>query len=398
MTKNSKTILLSHQIKRILDMFFNIFMAAYFLKITDGNLRLVSGFNLLYYICCMILFFLYSFTLKNKNITKAYRIGILSQVSIIVVLMIMKTSVIKYFYILAILKGLSTALYWLPYHILVYDANKEEDRKKYFSIEHIVHSIVGVVLPVSIGLILSYSSYNILFVTLLAISAVGFVYTLKIEKHINERKVNYKKFINKIKQHGSKSMMSIYISYIFSGMTQTGALNKLIVVATFMIFKNEFGLGVVKSILAVVSITVSYIVGKYIHEKYYGINIFISGFLLFILTLNLGLNFTKLNFLLYNIALYSAIPIIHILDCTVGMNILKDINIEKYRIEHISFREVFLSTGRVISYAIVIFAVFNDYTLSSITNLIVMFTFAILLRAIYLSKATKEKKVLSYSK
>ena len=107
-----KKIVFTHSINSIVSKFTSLFLAIYFLKITDGNFISVVLYYTLKYSLNAIFSFLSLKFLNKNNVLKFYRIGLFSNGFCLFVLLLLGNNVKDYIYLFAVLDCATSLLYW----------------------------------------------------------------------------------------------------------------------------------------------------------------------------------------------------------------------------------------------------------------------------------------------
>lgn len=110
-----KKIVFTHSINSIVSKFTSLFLAIYFLKITDGNFISVVLYYTLKYSLNAIFSFLSLKFLNKNNVLKFYRIGLFSNGFCLFVLLLLGNNVKDYIYLFAVLDCATSLLYWSAY-------------------------------------------------------------------------------------------------------------------------------------------------------------------------------------------------------------------------------------------------------------------------------------------
>lgn len=127
-----KKIVFTHSINSIVSKFTSLFLAIYFLRITDGNFVSVVLYYTLKYSVNGVFSFLSLKLLNKQNVLNVYRTGLLSNGLCLLVLLCLGNNIKDYIYLFAILDCATSLLYWSSYKMILYNFKNDEQFKKYF--------------------------------------------------------------------------------------------------------------------------------------------------------------------------------------------------------------------------------------------------------------------------
>ena len=192
-----KKIVFTHSINSIVSKFTSLFLAIYFLKITDGNFISVVLYYTLKYSLNAIFSFLSLKFLNKNNVLKFYRIGLFSNGFCLFVLLLLGNNVKDYIYLFAVLDCATSLLYWSAYKMILYNFKNDSQFKKIFSYNSMVTSLISIISTIGMGYIIVNASYSVLFViiiTLVLIAVITSFYFDKYTFNINPIKISNMKY------------------------------------------------------------------------------------------------------------------------------------------------------------------------------------------------------------
>ena len=131
-----------------------------------------------------------------------FRTGVITNFIYILAIVVLRERVIDYLWLLAILYGFSTSLYYLPFNLFITNKIKNENRTRYETKNEIVASIINIIIPVLLGSIITVTNYRLTAFIILFISFVQIAlsFFLKPIEETNE-KFKLKEVYNKIKNN-----------------------------------------------------------------------------------------------------------------------------------------------------------------------------------------------------
>ena len=329
-------------------MFVNLFLAAYFLRITS-SLAIVSEFFICLYATFALVFLLIGNAVKNGRGIKIYRVGILAYAAFFLIIILLGENSCSHVLLLGIVFGIADALYWLPYHIIRYEINTPEDRVLAFGAEKSLDNVLKIISPIFIGYILS-KSYLPIFILLVVCTGIAFGLSYKIpDACIGEKfgKINFRKFVESVAKNNVK-IKAAYSGELLRGLNYIGALETTIQMMIFITFTSEFTLGKLTSGFAVAQIFIAYLVGKLLPKELFKNTVVISAGLLFLSTILMVLKISEAAIVFYGAIFAMTVPTLNILQTSYSFNVMEK---KEYRVEHMIAREFFRNTGRVLGFA-----------------------------------------------
>lgn len=381
-----KKIIISHGAHSLISKFNNIFLGIYFLKLTEGNIPSVILFYLIQFICTPIFSYIVCRIINKNNILKIYRIGILSNSLIFVVLFLLGKNILNYIYLFAIIQNFIGMLYWESYKNIIYNFEGNEQYIKLNSYTNIVNNIISIFSIIGMGYMIANLSYIYLFLTIFIISFIAFLITFKMKIE----NIKIEKFSNSNIKYllKDKQAKSIYRIVFFEGMGYCGALTTAIQLIIFLNLGTEFDLGILNALFSLVGIITAIIVKKYLKKDRYTISYIISAISIIISTIPILFS-TKLNyFISYNIIFSIAYQITSILMNVAVFNIKENLILNKYRLEYTFVQESIHAIGKVIGEIILLFVVTFSYSLINMQIVVAILSITILFQAIEFRKYT----------
>ena len=370
-----KKIVFTHSINSIVSKFTSLFLAIYFLKITDGNFISVVLYYTLKYSLNAIFSFLSLKFLNKNNVLKFYRIGLFSNGFCLFVLLLLGNNVKDYIYLFAVLDCATSLLYWSAYKMILYNFKNDSQFKKIFSYNSMVTSLISIISTIGMGYIIVNASYSVLFViiiTLVLIAVITSFYFDKYTFNINPIKISNMKYAFKDKQ-----AKEIYKIVFLEGMGFRGGLDTTV---TFIIFLTLFGLlGLITSLL----------VKKYLKEESNKKAFLISALSILIVTIPIIFTNSFTMFIIYNIVFNIAYKITQILVDTAVFNISSNQTLTTYQLEYTYLSEVIHGFGKAFSELILLIPVVYAFNINNLRIVAAILSFSIILQMIVYNKYCK---------
>lgn len=352
--KEVKTLFLTDILKNIINIYFDTFFVLYFFNVANYEIIPLAKYYITMYFFVGLGFFLIRNEIKKKIILPYYRIGVAFQALYISAIMLLKENIINYIIPIGILKGFADGFYHYPKNILNATKVNNENRKSYSGIMNTVNQISAIVIPLILGISLTYISFvnlgKIFFILFIVIFIISF--NLKDEEYTNE-KINLKEYLKIIKNN--KDLKITIIEPLLSGLTfQSGIMMMIISLSKIYIFKTNLNLGIVDSVCSILCLLSCIIFTKINKNKLNKLTI-ISGIISFIglvlFTINPNKTFLITNLITFNsfiafITLISSYTLVNISNST------KEIN--EMKAEFYLVRDLMFSISRIFGYIILL--------------------------------------------
>lgn len=353
-----KAIFLINILKNIIDVYFDTFFVMYFFQVANYEVGPLAKYYITLYLFIGIGFILIRKAIK-KNIKVPYlRLGISMQALYIALIMLLKENIINYILIVGILKGLAEGLYFFPKNLLYSDKISNADRQKFHGMVNTVNKIIAILIPLLLGILLSFMSYTDLGKIFFMLFIIMFLITfwLKDDKYV-DKKFEMKKFVSLVKTN--KNIVYSLLVPILSGLTySSGVMGLVVTLFKINVFKTNLNLGFVDSVTAVLSLIVCILYSAKIKEKSFKCISYFSGFISF-WVLILFAFFPKVEMLIvFLLVRYSFILIVSLISEYVTVNLANCEELKReLKPEYFLARDVLFSISRSIGYIIILLVV-----------------------------------------
>lgn len=386
MSNNAKRLIVINTIRKIIDIFLGPFLTAYFFKISTDSITMISLYNIFSYIVIMFISFIVGIIIKNKYELKIFRLGMITKFIQLVILIILGNKVIDYIWILGIMSGLSMITWSFPLNIFSTTMVANQEKKEFIVYKAISTNIVKVLIPVLFGSLISIESFEKITIIVLVLSFIQIVLSskLKYENNKEEQKFNFIKEYKKLKL--DTRVKALLKTEFFQGLTYEGALDTAVTLLIIIAFQKDFSLGVITSIISVLSIFSAYICKKIVNPKRIQFMLALACIFPVVSTIILLAVTNKYTIVGYSIIYTLFIQIISIVKDVstlklTNSEIVNDVN----RVETYVLLEIVLGMGRIVSYILLlIIGVLGNFYLLEI--LIIILTLGICFMGKYLTK------------
>lgn len=380
----AKVLIFDQSIGRIISIFLDTFLAAYFYKISEQNILYLSIYNIIGWIFATIGAFAVANIIKCKDKVKLYRFGTFIKSIYIFMIMLLGEKIVNYVYIIGIMYGISIATTGFPYNMIESENVSNKERSRYLGFSSVATEITSLIVPIFLGAYITFESYQVAAILIFTFSIIKLILSFKIEnKNVQNSKVNLKDFYSIWSK--DSILKKLYAIEFFKGFNRYGVMS--LVVSLLIIYQsnNELELGSWTSLFSLFTIISMYLFGKFYKNKK---KRKLMTYSLIAILISFALVFYKINLvtvILYNISYYIFMNII--LKIT-EMNLFDYSNKEPFKTnfntEYFIFRELFLNIGRTLGYTALLFLVGFTQNLANLNIIFVLIVFSIIC-TIYLS-------------
>lgn len=380
----AKVLIFDQSIGKIISIFLDTFLAAYFYKISEQNILYLSIYNIIGWIFATIGAFAVANIIKCKDKVKLYRFGTFIKSIYIFMIMLLGEKIVNYVYIIGIMYGISIATTGFPYNMIESENVSNKERSRYLGFSSVATEITSLIVPIFLGAYITFESYQVAAILIFTFSIIKLILSFKIEnKNVQNSKVNLKDFYSIWSK--DSILKKLYAIEFFKGFNRYGVMS--LVVSLLIIYQsnNELELGSWTSLFSLFTIISMYLFGKFYKNKKKRKLMTCS---LIAILISFALVFYKINLvtvILYNISYYIFMNII--LKIT-EINLFDYSNKEPFKTnfntEYFIFRELFLNIGRTLGYTALLFLVGFTQNLANLNIIFVLIVFSIIC-TIYLS-------------
>ena len=384
-----KKIIFTHSINSIVSKFTSLFLAIYFLKITEGNFISVVLYYALKYSASTIFSFISLKLLNKKNVLNIYRIGLFSNGLCLLILLFLGENIRSYIFLFALLDCFTSLLYWSSYKMILFNFKNDNQLKEIFSYNSIVTSIISIISTVGMGYVIVNASYSVLLIIIVLLVLAAVISTFYLDKYtfnITPIKLSNLKYTLKDKQ-----AKEIYKIVFLEGMGFRGGLDTTITFIIFLTLSSESSLGNLNAVFAFLGLITSLLVKKYLKEKSNKNAFLISALSILIVTIPIIFTNSFTAFIIYNIVFNIAYKITQILVDTAVFNISENKTITKYRLEYTYLSEVIHGLGKAFSELILLIPIVYAFSINNLRIVAAILSFSILLQMIVYNKYCNKK-------
>lgn len=375
--KSAQLLMSSDLIYTLTSLFVKTFLVAYFLKVTNDSIIQISIYYIIMYTLSGIGKILIGKVVKNnpKHRTKVLSMGIVLRAVFILFIVILKENIATYFPIVAILYGISEVFYWVSHEVLYIDLTTNENRKSYMSIKTILGKMINIIAPIILGSSIELYSFTKIAVYIFVLSVIQIIIALQIKTDKNEtlitHKYSIKTFLHVLNDSRKIKINKYTKSAIAYGVIES-SMQTLVVIITIMTFKTSFNLGILTSIFSICSM-----IAMYLYKKFYNRNnskfiLYLCSTLIVIGVIGLVFDINKITLIIYNFLYTISICILGVIYDTKKGDLVKECNIEEWKVEWVTYVVSFMHLGRISGYILMLIAgLFNNIMIFRILLILV---------------------------
>ena len=354
LSSGAQILILNQVLSKIISIFLDTFLAAYFYKITQQNIFYLSLYNIIGWFVATIGAFWNADFIKRKNKMNVYRFGTLIQIVYIFIIILMKDKIVNYVWLIGMIYGISVATIGFPFNMIKSEQISNQERSQYLGYEAVATESISLIMPILLGAYITVHSYEVTAVLILIFAILKLMLSFFIQnKNVQTSQVNLRKMWQIFAK--DKILKKLYLIEFLKGFNRYGVMS--LVVSLLMIYQteNDLELGSWTSLFTIISM---YLFGKYYHKAQKRKMLEISAIVTIASFICIVFSFNLVSVVVYNITY------------AVFMNIILNItekdlfdyaNQEPFdkelNTEYFVLRELFLNIGRIISYSILLVAV-----------------------------------------
>lgn len=388
---NTNLLLIINTVRKIIDIFLGPFLTSYLFKTAVENIKVISIYNVLSYAAIAVVSLIIGKILKNKYQMEIFRVGMISKFVQLAILIILGNNVINYIWVLAIISGFSTETWSFPLNLFSSKLILNEEKKNFVVYKTILNNLVKILVPFILGTVINAKSFEVAAVIIFILSIIQILLSLKIQfkaEDNNEcKKLNLKKEIDNI--INNSKLKRFYKMKFFKGMAYEGALDTAVTLLIIISFNSDFSLGIITSIISILTILSSYLYKKVKTKEKMNLLIFSSCIIIFISSITLLFVTNGYTIIIYNLIFGFFLQFIMISEEVETLKFTNSSVINNTnRVETYVILEMFLNAGRIISY-VLLFIVGMYNSLYLLKLLIILLIISVWFEIINLIKFNK---------
>ena len=340
-------------IRNIVSIYFDTFFAIYFFNLTNYEILPFAKYYLVVYLTLLLSFWFLSSSAKLKYKVYYYRIGISFQALYLALIMLFKEDIVNHVYIVAIMKGLSEGFYYYPRNILNSSKISNKERKKYNGIINAINNASGIIIPLVLGVLLTYYNYVEIGKVVFILMIVIFILSFYVKDDSKETKrISLYQFYQKVKK--DRTVQNAFIMQFLQGFTVgSGVLVGVMTIYKILYFKSNLYIGILNSVLGLLT-CISCIVYAKSKMKHFKTISIITLALMIASLVSLGINPSNTMFIIYLVVYAVGITIVTLTCDNIIVNVSNSLKIRFHRAEYHLFIETLLEIARIMGFLLLL--------------------------------------------
>lgn len=389
--KEKHAIFIIDILKNIIEVYFDTFFVLYFFKVANYEVLPLAKYYLSLYLFIGIGFFLIRNAIKKNIKVPYFRIGISLQAVYIAMIMLFKENIINYIYLVGITKGIADGFYHFPKNILNTEKIKNEERQRFSGISNIVQKICAIIVPLILGIALTFMSYvslgKIFFCLFIFMFIVAFF--IKDEMYY-DKKFELKKFMNIVKKN-KNIKYSLLIPFLSGFTYSSGVMGTIITLAKINIFKTNLNLGFVDSICSGIYLLICILYTVTIKKDNFSKVSIISGVFAFCILILFGIFPSTIFLVIYLLIRNSFIAFINLISSNTVNNLSNSKDLKKeFKAEYYFLRDAIYAIARCLGYLILLLVCLT-LGMNYINYILIIPAFFILIESLIIAYLNKSK-------
>jgi len=392
----NKAMLATHTLNNTISIFVTTFLISYIYSISTNYVTSIGLFYACNYFSMMVFYYLISCIIDRTDRVTFYRLAIIVRAVFIICVVYWGASLAKYVVLAGALHGFSEACYWSSYNLMKNELVSRHAVARYSGTQHIICEITNITVPIILGGIIDSSAFSTCAYIVIAIGIVELILSIFIKsKRPENSSFNMKGFVKDVKEKGYEGKLVLWVIIIGGMYGFTNVITTLKTIIIMFQFGSDFSLGIITSIVAIVTLVVIILIKIYTKIGNRTALFWISALLPIPATILMVLKLCRTTVIIYSFV-NAVCMVIHAMSYDVIRNIiLKKLNLFDDIAEFQCAIECYMELSRVLIFAImVIFGMLGAYYGVLFTALKVFMCFAILtIPLIDLSLMVMEKKL-----
>ena len=384
LTFTEKVLILDQGVGKIISIFLDVFLAAYFYKISDKNIFYLCIYNIIGWIVATICALMVRNYIKSKDKIRLYRFGAIIKAIYIFTIIVLGKNIISYVWLIGILYGISTATTGFPYNMIESENVDNRERAKYIGYATVGTEIISLVVPILLGAYINFKSYQVAGILIFVFSLIKIILTFKLKnRNVRDNKTNLRKFYSLYKK--DKYLKTLYFIEFFKGINRYGIMSLVVSLLIIYNSSNEFELGGWTSMFSLITIISMYIFGKKYNKNYKKPILIISMIVMIISFFAILYRINITTIIIYNIIYYTLMNVVlKITEIDLFNYSNKEPYKSEYNTEYFVFREIFLNASRTIGYILLLLFVGLSMDLANLKIIFIVIIISIIM-TVYLS-------------
>ena len=353
LNSEAKILILISAIHAVVGVFFGTFLISYIMQISDNEAVSISIYNIALFTALTAGFLLLADTVKRKNKMRVYRMNLFIQAASLITIATVGENIAPFIAVFGAVQGFASAFLHTPLNVIISEKVKKRMMVAYSGYNAMVGGIVSIATPLILGFLITIGSYEYIAVFMLLFLCAAYVLSFFLHSHNPAAKrFSISNFIPLARR--SILVRRVMFVEFLAGLSVHGPLGVVSTMFVVFLFHTDFFLGLITSAFAVVSIIISFLVGRFGRPEKFPALLVISNSLTIFAGLIFLLFTGKWSFLFYRLIQSSAM---HFIMKVKHINMFNTSNsaacvAHDCRTEFLVVRETILNAGRILSFLI----------------------------------------------
>ncbi len=160
LTTDLKLLISIAGLRYIADLFFGTFLVSFIMHLAKNEILAVSTYKLFDYAATCAGFFLFAHWCKRRNKVAAFRLSLVPQVVLLIMIIMLGNQVAEYVIPIGIIYGIGASMYHLPSNMMMSEKTTPDTANKFIGIKNTVTYIVKITAPIVLGFFIDTGSYT----------------------------------------------------------------------------------------------------------------------------------------------------------------------------------------------------------------------------------------------
>lgn len=376
-------------LKNAIDVYFDTFFVFYFFSVANYEVLPLAKYYLTFYLLQGVAFFVIRNAMKRNIKAPYFRIGISLQALFIALILILKEHIIDYVYLVASVKGIAGGFFHYPRNILNSEKVGNEERQKYEGFTNAVNRIVSIVIPLILGVLLTFFTYIEIGKVVFLMFVLMFIVSFWIKDgEFRCQKFEFKKFYKLLKEN-KDVRLCLTIPFLSGFSYSSGVMGTIITLLKITSFKTNLALGYVDSLCALLGLLVTILYTVKIKKKSFEVLSYISGISLCIALISLAVHPSLIVLVTYLLIRNSLVKLLELIDDHVTTNFSNFPVLKEHKAEYYGLRDMIFSASRSVGQVVLLVTCLSFGT-GSINYILILPALAILVECIIVGKLSKK--------
>ncbi len=349
-SRDLKLLLTFSALRNVTDLFLGTFLISFIMHLSVNEIVSVSAYRLFEYTATCAGFFLFAKWCKRYDKVAVFALNQVPKIALLAAIIFLGDRVVDYVIPLGVLYGLGSAMYHLPINLMVGEKVESKLMGYFIGTRTAINYTVKTIAPVALGFFIDVGSFMEVSYVILALAVLELVLScfLTSSRHRTRKPLDFGGFFRCMFRFGI--IRKMFLMEVFRGFG-LGLLASVITMYTVYMFKTDLNLGMFTTLFSLMSIIVSYSLGRFTDKPFYKyVMMGCLGVVLVCMSIFVW-HVSPVTFLIYNAMYATAISLLDQF-CAVNMfNVSKSKCVTaNHKIEYFVFRDFALFLGRWVGF------------------------------------------------